>query len=100
MNPQNVDPQALHAVMALLWLLPVFGLIFMAIIIIPYWMIWKKAGFSPWLSLLMLLPMVNFVMLYMLAFTEWRVAPVQPGMYAGGQGGGYPGSHPGSCPRV
>jgi hypothetical protein len=39
-------------------------------------MIWKKAGFSPWFSLLMFVPMVNFVMLYVLAFSDWKVVPV------------------------
>jgi hypothetical protein len=39
-------------------------------------MIWKKAGFSPWFSLLMFIPMVSMIMLYVLAFSEWKVAPV------------------------
>lgn len=86
----------MHAMMAMLWLLPIIGLIFIAIVIIPYWMIWKKAGFSPWLSLLMLIPLVNFVMLYVLAFMEWRVVPVQTGVYPPP----YPGPYSGAPPRV
>ncbi len=81
MNSQNIDPQTMHALMAMIWILPIFGLIMIAIILIPYWMIWKKAGFSPWLSLLMILPLVNFVMLYVLAFSEWKVVPAQPPAY-------------------
>jgi hypothetical protein len=47
----------------------VFALIVIALV--PYWKIFGKAGFSPWLSLLMVIPLVNFVMLYVLAFSEW-----------------------------
>lgn len=59
-------------------------LIMAVLVLIPYWFIWKKAGFSPWLSLLMFFPLLNLIMLYVLAFTEWKVAPVaqyqQPGV--------------------
>lgn len=81
MNSQNLDPQTLHALMAMMWILPIIGLVMIAIVLIPYWMIWKKAGFSPWLSLLMILPLVNLVMLYVLAFSEWRVVPAAPQAY-------------------
>jgi uncharacterized membrane protein YhaH (DUF805 family) len=63
--------------------MPFIGLIVVALVLIPYWMIWKKAGFSPWLSLLMLLPLVGFVMLYVLAFVEWKVVPVNRATYPG-----------------
>lgn len=66
----------MHALQLMMAIMPIFFLIFAVIIIIPYWFIWKKAGFSPWLSLLMFIPMVNFVMLYVLAFAEWKVVPV------------------------
>jgi hypothetical protein len=39
----------------------------------PYWMIFKKAGFSKWLSLLMLIPFINFIILYIVAFSRWRI---------------------------
>lgn len=81
MNSQNFDPQTMHALMAMMWILPIFGLIAIAVFLIPYWMIWKKAGFSPWLSLLMFLPLVNLVMLYVLAFSEWKVVPASPPVY-------------------
>jgi hypothetical protein len=76
MQTDSMDPQALHAAMAFLALMPIFALVSTVVIIIPLWFIWKKAGFSPWLSLLMLLPLVNLVMLYVLAFSEWKVVPV------------------------
>ena len=42
-----------------------------AFLLIPYWRIFKKAGFPGALSLLMLLPIVNVIMLYYLAFADW-----------------------------
>jgi len=43
--------------------------------IIPFWQIFKKAGFPPALALLMLVPLVSIVMLYVLAFSPWKVVP-------------------------
>ena len=47
------------------------------LVVVPYWSIFKKAGFDPATSLLMLIPIVNFVMLYYLAFTEWPILKQQ-----------------------
>ena len=41
------------------------------ITLIPFWMIFKKAGFHPAMSLLMLVPLVNCVMIFVLAFAPW-----------------------------
>jgi hypothetical protein len=71
-----LDPHIVHMMMAMMYIFPIFFLIFIVLVMIPYWMIWKKAGFSPWLSLLMLVPLANFIMLYVLAFSEWKVVPV------------------------
>jgi hypothetical protein len=38
----------------------------------PYWMIFKKAGFSPWLSILALLPLVKWIVLWIVGFSEWK----------------------------
>ena len=46
----------------------IFAIIFL---LVPYWRIFGKAGFSPALSLLMIIPLVNLVMIYYLAFAEW-----------------------------
>jgi hypothetical protein len=52
------------------------GIIFLIVLIVPVWFICKKAGLSPWLSLLCLLPTVGLlVLLYVLAFAEWKVVP-------------------------
>jgi hypothetical protein len=76
-----VDEHTMHMMMGMMSIFAVFGIIMIAVVMIPYWFIWKKAGFSPWLSLLMLLPLLNIVMLYVLAFSEWKVVPVAPTVY-------------------
>jgi|SRR5277367_2929596 len=54
----------------------VFFLILIALVMVPCWFICKKAGFSPWLALLCLLPSLGtLVLLYVLAFAEWKVVP-------------------------
>ncbi|HEX5234441.1 MAG TPA: hypothetical protein VFW25_03820 [Silvibacterium sp.] len=77
----QLDPNQLHALQAMLVFVPIVVLIFIVIATIPYWMIWKKAGFSPWFSLLMFVPMLNLIMLYVLAFSEWKVVPVAQPQY-------------------
>ena len=47
-------------------------LLLMAVLVsVPFWLIFAKAGFSSWLSLLMLAPIVNIIALYYLAFADW-----------------------------
>jgi hypothetical protein len=41
------------------------------VILAPFWQIFKKAGFSPWLSLLTMIPLVGLLTLYYVAFTRW-----------------------------
>ena len=52
-----------------------FGVFFSIIVLIPFWFIFKKAGFSPFLALLMLLPFAGIFVLYFLAFARWNVVP-------------------------
>ncbi len=53
-----------------------FGFGAIAVIaIIPYWNIFKKAGFSPWISLLIFVPLANLITLYVVAFSAWKVVP-------------------------
>ena len=81
-----IDPHTMHMLTAMMAIMPIFILIGIAIVIIPYWMIWKKAGFSPWLSLLMFVPLLNLVMLYVFAFGTWpleRSRPQQSGLVYG-----------------
>jgi hypothetical protein len=70
-------------VVAMMAILPIIILIGLAIIIIPFWFICKKAGFSPWLTLLNIVPMGNLVLIYILAFAEWKVVPAPPPAYPG-----------------
>ncbi len=52
-----------------LMLIVIIGLLF----ILPYWKIFSKAGFSGWLSLTLIVPILNIIMLFYLAFAEWPV---------------------------
>jgi uncharacterized membrane protein YhaH (DUF805 family) len=47
--------------------------VFLPLLVIPYWKILSKAGFSGPLSLLVLIPVVNLVVLYYVAFSEWKI---------------------------
>lgn len=80
-----MDPNSIGIDPHLAYLMPIFGLVFLigiAIVIIPLWQICKKAGFSPWLCLLILIPFGGLILLYILAFAQWKVAPIaQQGMY-------------------
>jgi len=42
-----------------------------ALFVWPYSRIFRKAGFSPWLGLLMVIPLVNIAMTFFLAFATW-----------------------------
>jgi hypothetical protein len=64
-----------HMALAMLAILPIIIVVCLAILIVPFWFICKKAGFSPWLSLLNIVPLGNLVLLYVLAFAEWKVVP-------------------------
>jgi hypothetical protein len=71
-NPELVQ----HIMMMMIPLILVFFVIGVALIMVPCWFILKKAGFSPWLSLLCLFPTLGtLVLLYVLAFAEWKVVP-------------------------
>ena len=41
--------------------------------IIPYWKIYQRIGQSGALSLLQLIPLVNLIMLYILAYGDWPI---------------------------
>jgi hypothetical protein len=48
------------------------ALFVLPVVIIPYWMIFKKAGFAPALSLLIVIPLVNLIVIYVIAFSDWK----------------------------
>jgi hypothetical protein len=51
------------------------------IAVVPFWRLCARIGYSPWLSLLILLPLINLIFIYFLAFSEW---PSQSGGSASG----------------
>ena len=53
----------------------IFVFVMLPVVVIPYWKIFSKAGFSGWLSLLILFPLVNLIVLYIVAFSEWKTIP-------------------------
>ncbi len=48
-----------------------WALIIGIITVVPFWLIFSKAGFPGVLSLLILVPIANVVVLFYLAFAEW-----------------------------
>ena len=50
---------------------PLWMLLFLAIFVLPFWRICTKAGYSGWLSLLVLIPLANVIFVYFLGFSEW-----------------------------
>ena len=71
------DPQQIHGLIAaVLGVYLIFMVVILAVLIIPFWFILKKAGFSPWLSLINIVPTFGtLILLYILAFAEWKVIP-------------------------
>jgi hypothetical protein len=44
----------------------------------PYGIIFKKAGVSPWLAILMMIPVVNIIILWVVAMSPWKTIPQPP----------------------
>jgi hypothetical protein len=41
------------------------------VVLTPFWQIVNRAGFSPWLSLLKMIPLAGLFVLYYVAFARW-----------------------------
>ncbi len=76
-SADGMQQQLQQTMMVMIPIIAVAGIICVAVILIPFWFICKKAGFSPWLTLLNLLPGGGLVLIYVLAFAEWKVVPAQ-----------------------
>lgn len=76
-----MDQNQIHALQAMMVFLPLVIIIGSLIVVVPYWMIFKKAGFPPVLGILMVVPLVNIALLYVLAFSQWKVVPSSPNVY-------------------
>jgi len=65
------------------WHLIVLSFLFsfyFVLFVLPFWFICKKAGFTPWLCFLSIIPLGAIILLFILAFAEW---PSQrPAMHA------------------
>jgi len=48
-------------------------IVFTIVMLIPYVLIIRKAGYSGWWVLIMLIPLVNFIMLWVFALARWPV---------------------------
>ncbi len=85
MNSSQMDPaQAQHLAMAMIPFIGLFAILIIAVLIIPLWIAYRKAGLPPALSLLILVPGVGLLIaLYVLAFARWKVVPAP-------EFGGYP----------
>jgi hypothetical protein len=46
-------------------------LVMIALVLIPAAKILSKAGFSGWLSILLLVPLVNLICVWIFAFSKW-----------------------------
>jgi hypothetical protein len=53
----------------------VVGVLVIPLFIIPFWRIFSRAGFPGVLAILMLIPLVNLIVLYYVAFSRWNVKP-------------------------
>jgi len=79
-----------------------FGLIYVIFIlaliafgVLCYYLVAKKAGYNPWLSLLMLVPVANLIVSMIFVFGEWPIQAENRALraqLAGGGGAGYPGT--------
>ena len=74
---EQPDPEMVkHIMMAMAAIIPIIILVAIVVVMVPCWFILKKAGFTPWLSLLCIFPSLGvLVLLYVLAFAEWKVVP-------------------------
>ena len=88
-NPNQPNPEMIqHMIVAMMAIIPILIVIAIAVVMVPCWFILKKAGFSPWLALLCVVPSLGtLVLLYILAFAEWKVVPAP-------QAAGYPPPYP------
>ena len=80
---RQFDPEVVKRMMTMI--IPImltFYVVVVVILMVPFWFILKKAGFSPWLALLCIIPSLGtLVLLYVLAFAEWRVVPAPQQAY-------------------
>ena len=68
-----------------------FGMLVLAITLWLASRVLERTGYSPWLALLGLIPLVNIVLLWVFAWADWpRTGPAVPTGTTGGRGPGPP----------
>ena len=76
MDPQQAQEHAMRIIATFFPLIGIFILVVIAIYIIPLWRICTKAGLAGPLSLLVLIPGIGkLIVIYIIAFTDWKVVP-------------------------
>lgn len=81
MDPQQ-SQQMGAAIAGMMGIFFLVGLVFMAFFIFCFWRIFTRAGMSGALSLIALVPGVGMIIVVcILAFGEWKVAPMQNAGY-------------------
>ncbi|SFR44427.1 hypothetical protein SAMN05216203_0373 [Marinobacter daqiaonensis] len=46
-------------------------LVMAVLVVVPVWRICQRIGYPGWMAILILIPMVNMVLLYFIAFADW-----------------------------
>lgn len=90
MNPNNSNQVNGGVLAAFVGAYLIFWIAIAAFVVFLYWKIISKAGFNGALSLLMLVPCANFVMLIWFAFAEWPIEQRLKMMAGGGASGPSP----------
>jgi uncharacterized membrane protein YhaH (DUF805 family) len=81
MDPQQTQQYA-GMIAGMMGVFAIIGFAFLAFAIFLFWRIFTKAGLSGPLSLLVLIPGIGWlIVLCILAFSEWPVAPVAVAPY-------------------
>jgi hypothetical protein len=55
----------------------IYILVLLFILGVPFWNILIKAGYSPWWALTMFVPILNIIMLWIFANSEWPILKQQ-----------------------
>ena len=63
----------------------IFVLVILVVTIVIYWKIAQKAGYPGAMSLLMLVPIVNLVIIILFAFTDWPIERELKALRGGGR---------------
>jgi hypothetical protein len=67
----EVVPAILMGILIIFYVMFIAAIV--AVTVMAWWKICKKAGYSGWLGLLMIVPIANLVLLLVVAFADWPV---------------------------